>query len=139
MLARASAIALVLALAASASTARAATPEELRAREAYDRGTAAYDRGDYATAARELAAADALAPNPVALQAALDAALRADDPVVGMVLLERSTRFTPDGALAEMIRTARARFAHRTAFVHVACGSAPCVCSIDGATVDARA
>jgi len=142
LLLRARAAALLVTLAspvAFASAAHAATPEELRAREAYDRGTAAYDRGDFATAARELAAADALAPSPIALQAGLDAALRADDPVIGMELLDRTARLTPSGELASLVQTARARFAHRTGRVRVACGAAPCVCTVDGANVESRA
>src|SRR5262245_50540509 len=43
-----------------------ASPDEKRARDAYERGSAAYLRADYATAAKEFALADALAPNPTA-------------------------------------------------------------------------
>jgi len=60
------------------------------AHDAYARGTSAYRRGDYAAAAREYAAADALAPNPVALQAAIDATVLGDDPVFGTTLLDRA-------------------------------------------------
>ena len=45
--------------------------EKARAKEAYDRGVAAHERGDHQRAAEEFARADAIAPSPVALQAAL--------------------------------------------------------------------
>ncbi|MDI1452178.1 hypothetical protein QHF85_49515, partial [Polyangium sp. 6x1] len=62
-----------------AAPSRAAEPAATEAKAAYDRGAAAYERGDMATAARELARADALAPNPVALASALRAAIEGDD------------------------------------------------------------
>jgi hypothetical protein len=125
-------VAFVLLLATNA-WADAAT----EAHEAYDRGTRAYRRGDYATAAREYAAADALSPSPVALQAALDAAVLADDPVLGVELVDRAKEAPRTNALALSILTAQRKFARRTGRIHVACGAAAaCIASIDGAAVD---
>ncbi len=107
------------------------------AHEAYDRGTRAYRRGDYATAAREYAAADALSANPVALQAALDSAVLADDPVLGVELIDRAKGAPRTNALALTILTAQRKFARRTGRIHVACGGAStCIASVDGAAVD---
>ncbi|HEX8790828.1 MAG TPA: hypothetical protein VF765_07735 [Polyangiaceae bacterium] len=107
------------------------------AHEAYDRGTRAYRKGDYATAAREYAAADALSPSPVALQAALDAAVLADDPVIGVELIDRAKGSPRTNALALSILTAQRKFARRTGRIHVACGGAgSCIASVDGAAVD---
>ena len=46
------------------------------ARAAYDRGAAAYDAGNYELAASELTRADDLAPNDIALELALKAAVK---------------------------------------------------------------
>jgi hypothetical protein len=129
---------LVAAVSLAAITARAEAPAvAVQAHEAYERGTAAYRRGDYATAAREYAAADALSPSPVALQAALDAALRADDPVVGTTLLERASARPRTGGLDSIVAAAERRFAKLTGHVRFACGARACLASIDGAAVDA--
>jgi hypothetical protein len=106
------------------------------AHEAYERGTRAYRRGDYATAAREYAAADALSPNPVALQAALDSAVLADDPVLGVELIDRAKGAPRTNALALSILTAQRKFARRTGRIHVACGASACIASVDGAAMD---
>jgi hypothetical protein len=108
------------------------------ARAAYDRGTDAYRRADYAVAAREFALADALAPHAVALKWAVSAALRADDPVLGMTLVERSQRAPVDGELATVIGEARARFAARAGVITVSCPPArACTARIDGAAATA--
>jgi hypothetical protein len=131
------AAACVLGTAGAAAVARADAPDVAqRARDAYERGTAAYARGDFPNAAREFAGADALLPNATALQAALDAALRADDPVVGMMLLERAGRAPASGELLALVKTARARFAGRTGRVRVTCGKVPCLAAVDGIAVD---
>jgi len=109
---------------------------EARARDAYERGSSAYRAGDYARAAREFAAADALVPNAVTLRAALDAATLADDAVLGARLLSRVDRGPEDGALGAAIASARARFAHRTGRVVVHCArGVRCLAAIDGAPV----
>jgi hypothetical protein len=113
---------------------------QARAKDAYDRGSVAYRARDYGRAAVEFAAADALAPNPVTLRAALDAATLADDAILGTELLERARRITegaPESDLAGIIATARARFAHRTGRIVVRCsGDAPCLATVDGAAVE---
>jgi hypothetical protein len=117
-----------------ASRADGATSNDARA--AYDRGTAAHARGDYRAAASELAEADLLAPNLVALKAALDEALLADDPELGMQLVERARARAPgDAALAPSVHDAEARFAVRTGRVRIDCGGRPCTASIDGRRV----
>lgn len=127
----------VIAFAGYAPIARAEAPDApTRARDAYERGTAAYARADFATAAREFAGADALLPNATALQAALDAALRADDPVIGMALLDRAARAPAVGELAALVKIARARFAGRTGRLRVMCGTASCLGAIDGVAID---
>jgi hypothetical protein len=127
-----------LALALAASPARADDPDEIRARDAYDRGTSAYRRGDYARAATQYAFADSLAPSPVALRAALDAATLADDPVLGTELIDRAASrdgTSSDKPLAEVLATARARFAHRAGHLVVRCPAA-CLATVDGAALD---
>src|SRR5437899_9446863 len=57
--------------------------EQVRARAAYDRGAIAYRQGDFARAATEYAQADQLVPMIQVLEAALDSALLADDPLIG--------------------------------------------------------
>jgi hypothetical protein len=128
---------LLLAMVACAALAwaadgRADTASDAQAHAAYERGTAAFRKGDYPTAAREYSAADALAPNPVALQAALDASVLADDPVLGETLLERARRLPRSEALAGSIAGAERRFAHRTGVLVLACAAPPCLTAIDG-------
>ena len=128
-----------LGLGLAASPARADADAEARARDAYDRGTAAYKRGDYGRAATEYAQADAIAPSAVALRAALDAATLADDPVLGTELVDRAAQReggSVDKQLANVLATARARFAHRAGRVVVRCPDA-CLTTIDGAAAEA--
>src|SRR6186713_1253268 len=104
------------------------------ARAAYDRGTKAYERGEYAVAASEFASADALAPHPVALKWALTAAVKADDPVLGMTLVQRSERGAADAHLAAAVRAARQKFERRVGSITVVCPSGvACEARIDGA------
>lgn len=127
--------ALVLTALASASSAVAAPEDDARSRaaQAYKRGVAAHDRGDLQTAARELALADAIAPNPVALRAALDAAIDADDPALGAELIERARRAPASGPLAASLEAAKKKFAGRAGRVRVACPEgASCLATIDG-------
>src|SRR5262249_46498864 len=117
---------------ATAADARA-DGTEAQAHEAYERGTRAFRRGDYATAAREYAAADALSPNPVALQAALDAAVQADDPVLGVALLDRARGSARTDGLFTTMMTAERKFAHRVGRIRPECPASPCLAAIDGA------
>ena len=106
---------------------------DAQAHSAYERGTAAFKRGDYPTAAREYAAADSLVPNPVALQAAIDAAVLADNPVLGATLLERARASARTDGLVASMTTAERKFAHRTGRLVLACPAPPCLGAIDGA------
>ena len=130
---------LAVALLACASLAWSATPRAqgssvaADAHDAYARGTAAFRREDYAAAAREYAAADSLAPNPIALQAAIDATILADDPVFGTMLLDRARGEPPTDALLSTILTASKKFAHRVGRIRLQCPTAPCLGAIDGA------
>jgi hypothetical protein len=124
--------------ATSAAFAQAPSSEaRARAKEAYDRGVDAHGKGDMARAAQEFARADSLAPSPVALQAALDAAIEADDPAIGSDLLERSAREKPSGQLAASVNQARAKFAGRAGRVRIACPSgSTCMATLDGAAME---
>lgn len=108
------------------------------AKEAYDRGTAAYRRGDYTLAAVEYARADELMPNDVALQAAVEAAVLSDELLLGMELLERSKRGPAEGTLAAALKSARDKFTGRAGRIRVVCGTAPCQAKVDGAPMDVR-
>lgn len=124
-----------------ATSARAEDSGSLRARakEAYDRGLAAHQQGNYTKAAEEFARADALAPSGVALQAALEATLTIDDPVLGSELLERSKREPAFGPLATAIGSAQARFGGRAGRLRVNCeGARPCTATMDGSPIETR-
>jgi hypothetical protein len=133
------ALTLTLAL-AFATRAGAQTPsatDQARARDAFERGSAAYRVGDFARAATEYARADALDPNAAALRAALDAATLADDPVLGTELIERATRAPVDADSRKTLDAARARFEHRTGHVVFRCApNVACLATIDGAAID---
>jgi hypothetical protein len=129
------AICLALALAAPAR----AQGEHERAREAYDKGTAAHKRGDFAEAATDFALADQLAPSTIALRAAIDASVRADDPVLGMELVERSKRGPVDAGLSSSVDAARAKFHGRAGRVRIRCPPAgACMATLDGRTLDVQ-
>lgn len=114
-------------------------PEIDRARAAYDRGVRANAAGDHAGAARAFAEADALAPQPASLEAALESAMKADDALLGAELVDRADGRAPDKGLAKTLEAARKRFAGRTGKITVECkGEARCLASVDGAAADAR-
>lgn len=96
----------------------------------YDRALSAQERGDYGAAGRLFAQADELSPDPAALEAALGAALRADDAALGMTLVERSARGPVTGSLAQVVRTAQSQFADRAGLLRVDCGG--CTLVVDG-------
>lgn len=138
VLASALAGATVIATPAFAQSAPTAA-DRTRAKEAYDRGVEAHKRGDLPRAAREFAEADTLAPSNVALQAALDAAVDADDPALGGDLIDRSRRTTPTGALAQSVEAAKKKFNGRSARVSVTCPTgATCKSTVDGAPMDPK-
>lgn len=96
----------------------------------YDEGVAATDRGDHAEAARAFARADEVSPNPVALGAALDAVIAADDPALGMELVQRADDRAVEGALAAAADSARSKFKDRAGRLRIAC--AGCEAKVDG-------
>jgi len=95
---------------------------------------AAEDRGDHAAAARLYAEADALSPNAVALQAALNAAIAADDAGIGMELAERAASRDGEAALATLASEARDRFRPRAGRMIITCKG--CSARLDKAAVD---
>jgi hypothetical protein len=129
--------AVLVAVPAMASAQGPSGDARARAKEAYDRGVEAHGKGDMHKAAQEFARADSLAPSGIALQAALDAAIEADDPALGAELLERSHREKPSGQLAASINQAKTKFAGRAGRVKVSCPSgSTCLATIDGASME---
>jgi hypothetical protein len=116
------------------SVARDARADDVEAaRQAYERGTSAYSRGDFAEAARRYATADELAPNPVTLESALKASIKADDAALGMTLVDRAERRSPTGPLEAAARRARAKFEGGAGKLIVRCADErPCGVKIDG-------
>jgi hypothetical protein len=124
------------AIAVARPGAGAEPTSEQAARAAYERGTGAFERGEFATAAAEFARADEIAPNPVALESALKAVLRADDPALGMNLVERAGRVEGNRSLASLAKVARERFAGRAGELTIVCPtSSACSAKIDSAPV----
>jgi hypothetical protein len=115
-------------------------PDVDRARAAYDRGVRANAVGDHAGAARAFAEADALAPQPASLEAALESAMKADDALLGAELVDRADGRAPDAGLRLSLEAARKRFAKRTGKIKVECrGETRCLAAVDGAAAaDAR-
>ena len=112
----------------------AATAE---AREAYDRAAKAYDSKDYRSAAGDFARADARAPNARALELAMASALLANEPALGMDLVDRAERRAVDGALAQLAQKLRAKFAPLVGRVRIVCPERrSCRASIEGRAMD---
>jgi len=106
------------------------------AKEAYDQGSKAFDEGDFATAARQYARADALAPHPIALRWAIVASVRAGDPVLAMTLVDRADERKPDASLDKAVTEAREAFASRVASLAVRCPPrVSCQARVDGSEV----
>lgn len=101
--------------------------DEDRAMAAYAVGDAAFKSGRYQEAAEAFALADEASPHPVALTSALKAAILADDPVLGMTLVDRapSRKATPE--LTTQADRARKLFQTRAGLVSVACQCEPAV------------
>jgi hypothetical protein len=92
-----------------------------RAKEAYERGVEARGHGEPKKAAAEFARADMISPSTSALQAALDAAIEADDAALGAELLARSQREPPPPSLASSITSAHIKFSGRAGRVRIVC------------------
>jgi len=119
-----------------ASGVASAQNEKERAKDAYEHGVEAHKRGDFQRAAEDFARADAIAPSPVALQAALDEAVLADDPAIGSDLVERSQRAPATGGLAKSIEAAKKKFAGRAGRMKIGCpDGSSCLATLDGAAV----
>ncbi|MDF2696624.1 MAG: hypothetical protein K0S65_5007, partial [Labilithrix sp.] len=124
------------ALAATTAPAFAAPLEKAQAKEAYDRGLEAHKHGDVQKAAEEFARADAFAPSAVALQAALDAAIEADDAPLGAELLERAKREPAPPGLAASITAAHLKWSGRTGRLRVGCPKgSTCAAKVDDRAV----
>ena len=136
------ALACVLGFPAAPALAQGPPPDGTqldRARAAYDRGVRAHAARDYVIAARAFAEADALAPQPASLEAALEAAMRADDALLGAELVDRAEGRGGDPGVARTLVAARKRFEGRTGKVRVDCrAEARCVAAVDGSPADAR-
>lgn len=130
------AAALLFAMALSAPiSAFAGDPEA--ARKAYDRATEAFARKSYAEAAAGFSIADGLEPNPVALDSALKAAILADDPVLGMQLVERSESRPKDARVEASAKRARDKFASRAGRLSVTCpDERGCSAKLEGVLLD---
>jgi hypothetical protein len=107
------------------------------ARQAYDRGTAAFDAGRYPEAARDFAQADTLAPNPIALESALKAATLGDQPLLALELAERADARPPHERVGVAARTARERFAASAGKLAIRCrpDEPTCRARLDGEAV----
>jgi len=120
----------------SSAAAEVSAEDKQQARAAYERGAEASARGDHATAAKELARADELAPNTVTLEAAIQAALDAEDAVLGMELVARAEARGEGGKIAELAQQARSSFAARVGRVKILCSGPPaCTATLDGAPI----
>jgi hypothetical protein len=129
----------VFALALGAKTASADTAGVNEARAAYTRATRAFDAGEFALAAREFARADQLVPSNAAMEAALEATLRADDAVLGITLVERAKNraLALDDRAKKAIDHVKETFANRVGRVTLPCdGARKCRGLVDGAEVE---
>ncbi|NUP11705.1 MAG: hypothetical protein HOW73_37135 [Polyangiaceae bacterium] len=91
------------------------------AKEAYDRAADAFARKSYSEAAASFALADRLEPNPIALEAAFKAVLLADDPVLGMELVERAGSRPANPKIDSYVVQAKAAFETRAGKLSVTC------------------
>jgi len=115
----------VLAIVACASQQALADDDKTaEARSAYERGAAAFDRHEYASAVVDLARADELVPNPVALSTAIRAAVLADNALLAMQLAERAESREKDEKLSQAIGQAHQKYASRTGRVRLSCPGA---------------
>lgn len=138
--ARASAAALFAAAAvALAPRAHADQASDKKAaHEAYERGARAFGQGSYAVAATEFARADELQPAPAALEAALKAAILAEDPVLAITLVDRAAGRPANEAVAAQAARANDRFAHKVGRLKILCVQ-PCSAKVGNEDVPVAA
>jgi len=134
-------LSLALLLAVCGSSGDAVADDALQAaEESFRQGQQAVERGEYLAAARAFARADELAPKPLALQAALDVALMADDAALGMELVERAEKLKRTASwspeIAESTEKARAKFSDRVGKLRIDCSA--CTVVVDGLPHPAR-
>lgn len=127
----------------SLGAAPARADDAARAGELYEQAMQAVAAEDYARAAPLFAEADRLAPAPVALTSALNAALRADDAALGMELVERAAArpappagSDPTSDHAAAAAAVRQRFEARVGCVRAAPGAV--LVTTDGAVPAGR-
>lgn len=108
-----------------------------RAGALYDEGRRAFDRGEVGRAAQAFAAADAIAPNPVALAAAFDAAVQADDAVLGAELCARAAERRLPEARDARGRKACRDFEARVGRLVLDCAPTPCSARIGSVVLTA--
>lgn len=102
------------------------------AKASYERGLAEHAAGRLASAARAFAEADAAVPSNEAIEAALDDAVAADDPVLGMTLVARAEGRPLDARAARARDAARRAFERRVGEVVVVCPrAATCTVRVD--------
>lgn len=107
------------------------------AQQAYERASEAFGRKSYSEAAAGFALADRLQPNPVALEAAFKAVLLADDPVLGMELVERAEQRPPNPKLEGYLKQAKAAFGQRAGKLAVSCADERgCTVKLNGAVLE---
>lgn len=103
---------------------------EARATTLAAEARAADQAGDPVKAARLLADADRIAPSPLRLTAAIEAALKAQEPPLAMALVERAGARAWTPALEDVVRRTRDRYGLAVAFVRVLCVT--CTATLDG-------
>lgn len=107
------------------------------AQQAYERASEAFGRKSYSEAAAGFALADRLQPNPVALEAAFKAVLLADDPVLGMELVERAEQRPPNPKIEGYLKQAKAAFGQRAGKLAVTCADERgCTVKLNGAVLE---
>lgn len=130
--ARAGLVAAAAAAALLAGPAHGADPEA-QASALAAQARAADAAGDPVRAAHLLADADRVAPSPLRLAVAIEAALKAQEPTFAMALVERAGARAWTPALEEVVRRARDRYGLAVAYVRVLCVT--CTVTIDGQPV----
>ncbi len=126
---RAYVAALLLALAAPRVAHADVTAE---ARSSYAEGKRAYDAGQFSEAARAFSHADELAPNDAVLELAVTSAMRADEPVLGMQLVDRAE----SRGATRIVAAGRETFKSKVGRVELACPSSmTCDATVDDETI----
>jgi len=130
---RFSIVALIVALSISWTSIASAQSNRDRAAKAFDEGVTAYDKADYATAARAFMRADEAMPSADALQNALSAARKSNDYMLVVEVSQRAlSREASEPALGVKARQALSEAAQHLAKLELKCEPTPCSIEIDG-------